>query len=43
MQLTSYTVLEDTGFVSVCAVLTGLAEKDILVSVSTLSGTAQCK
>ena len=37
----SYTVIESTSFVTVCAFLTGQTERDILVTMTTVQGTAQ--
>ncbi len=43
MQAMSYTVPEDAGSVFVCAILSGHIERNVLVSISTVTGTAQCK
>ena len=37
----SYTVIESASFVTLCAVLTGLTERDVLVTMTTVQGTAQ--
>ena len=37
----SYTVIESASFVTVCAVLTGQTERDVLVTMTTIQGTAQ--
>ena len=37
----SYTVIESASFVTVCAILTGLTERDVLVTMTTVQGTAQ--
>ena len=37
----SYTVIESASFVTVCAVLTGQSERDVLVTMTTGQGTAQ--
>ena len=37
----SYTVIESTSFVTACAFLTGQTERDILVTMTTVQGTAQ--
>lgn len=41
MQLSVYSVLEGDGSVRVCAVLTGMTERSVLVDLQTLDGTAQ--
>ena len=37
----SYTVIESAGFATVCVFLTGQTERDILVTMTTVQGTAQ--
>ena len=39
----SYTVIESASFVTVCANLTGQTERDVLVTMATIPGTAQGK
>ena len=39
----SYTVIESISFVTVCANLTGQTERDVLVTMTTIQGTAQGK
>ena len=42
----SYTVIESASPVTVCAVLTGLTERDVLVTVTTVQGwliQSQCR
>ena len=41
MQLSVYSVPEGNGLVRVCAVLTGMTERTVLVDLQTLDGTAQ--
>ena len=41
LQLSVYSVLEGNGSVRVCAVLTGMTERSVLVDLQTLDGTAQ--
>ena len=41
MQLSVYSVPEGNGLVRVCAVLTGMTERSVLVDLQTLDGTAQ--
>ena len=41
MQLSMYSVPEGDGSVRVCAVLTGMTERSVLVDLQTLDGTAQ--
>ena len=37
----SYTVIESANFVTVCANFIGQTERDILVTMTTIQGTAQ--
>ena len=37
----SYTVIESASFVTVCAMLTGQTERDVLVTMTTMQETAQ--
>ena len=37
----SYTVIESASFVTVCANLTGQTERDVLVTMTTIQGSAQ--
>ena len=39
----SYTVIESASFVTVCAMLIGQTERDVLVTIMTIQGTAQGK
>ena len=41
MQLSVYSVPEGNGLVRVCAVLTGMTERSVLVDLQTIDGTAQ--
>ena len=45
LQQTTYTISEGVGPLNVCAILTGTAERDVLVTLLTIQrqGAAQCK
>ena len=45
LQQATYTISEGVGPLNVCAILTGTAERDVLVTLLTIQrqGAAQCK
>jgi len=43
LEQTSYTVGEGSGTLSVCAVLSGMAQRNVTVTLSTFQGIAQSK
>ena len=43
LEQTSYTVGEGSGTLSVCAVLSGMAQRNVSVTLSTIQGIAQGK